>query len=148
MLLAAFLLIGAPHAATPHEAPARPEIMSGYQQFFADIDADGDGKLSLSEWAPKVREPHAVRPRPASNHSELRAYLIGAHRRMDSDRDGKVTFDELIREPLANFDCTDSDRDLRLSQAEIESGRKRCPSGPAVRIGFISGPPANDTPDQ
>jgi hypothetical protein len=142
MLLAAILLIGASQA-TRLDEPTRPELVSSSRQFLAGIDADGDGALSLAEWTAMVR------PRPgevSSTLSELRAYLIAEHGRMDGDRDGKVTFDELIREPLANFDCVDADRDLRLSRMEIESGRRSCPFRPAIRIGFISEPPADDPP--
>jgi hypothetical protein len=142
MLLAAFLLIGAPQAASLQDEPTRSELMSSSRQFFAGTDADGDGTLSLAEWTGMVSEPGPGE----GGVSQLRAYLIAEHRRMDRDRDGKVTFDELIREPLANFDCMDADRNLRLSQMEIESGRKRCPSGPAIRIGFISEPPDEGPP--
>jgi hypothetical protein len=143
MLLAAFLLIGTFQSARLDE-PTRPELVSSSRQFFVGADADGDGALSLVEWT------GIARPRPGEESStlfsELRAYLIGAHVRMDGDRDGKVSFDELVREPLASFDCMDGDRDLRLSRAEIESGRRHCPFGPAIRIGIISEPPPDDAP--
>lgn len=146
MLLAAFLLIGAPPAASPQDAPTRSEILAGSRQFFAGLDADRDGRLSLAEWTATISGPHPAKSRPGEEASELRAYMIGEHGRMDGDRDGHLTLEELVREPLANFDCADGDRDLRLSEMEIQSGRKRCPSGPAIRIGLISEPPA-DIPD-
>ena len=151
MLLGAFLLIGALPATSLQDAPARSEILSDTRQFLTGIDADGDGSLSLAEWTGRVGKPDPARPRSdseTSNPSELRTYLIEEHRRTDRDRDGQVTLDELIREPLASFDCMDGDRDLRLSEREIRSGRKICPSGPAVRIVLSAEPPADATPDR
>lgn len=150
MLLAAFLLIGAPPAASLQDAPTRSQIVSHSRQFLAGTDTDGDGALSLAEWTAGLREPNPAWSRADREvYSEIRAYMIGEHSRMDRDRDGKVSFDELVREPLAGFDCMDADRDLRLSPAEMETARKRsCPPGPAIRIGFISEPPADDPQPQ
>jgi hypothetical protein len=54
----------------------------------------------------------------------------------------------VTREATANFDCLDSDRDLELSAAEIESARERCPSRGMARIGFISEPPPDGEADR
>lgn len=90
-----------------------------------------------------------AQPRPGeevSNYGEVRTDLIALYDQFDTDRDGKLTLDELIRLPLATFDCMDSDRDLLLSQAEVQSGMDRCPSLSMNRIGSISAPPGRGSP--
>jgi EF hand len=152
MPLGSLLLIWASHAAGLGGAPdpvPRSWIRDGYQAVLAAYDRDGDRALSRAEWTAMVGVSFPAQPRPgeeASNYGEVRADLIGLLDQMDTDRDGKVTLDELIREPLATFDCMDSDRDLRLSQAEIQSGMERCPSMSMNSTGSISAPPAGGSP--
>jgi len=152
MSLGSLLLIWASHAAGLQRAPdpvPRSWIRDGYQAVLAAHDRDGDGTLSRAEWTAMVGVSFPAQPRPGeevSNYGEVRTDLIALYDQFDTDRDGKLTLDELIRLPLATFDCMDSDRDLLLSQAEVQSGMDRCPSLSMNRIGSISAPPGRGSP--
>ncbi len=77
----------------------------------------------------------------AANSAELRAWIIVYHADQDTDGDGYLTLAELLKEPLASFNCMDANGDDRLSRREVESRMVGCPSDTyGSRIGFISEP--------
>jgi Ca2+-binding EF-hand superfamily protein len=133
MLSVAILLLSAQSGPVSAPAPEerRADLITFYRQSLEASDRDNDGKLSHSEWMAMVDTSFPEQPRPGEetdNYAEVRTDVIAEHRRLDSDGDGLVTFDELIREPLASFDCMDSDGNQRLSEAESWSGMARCAS--------------------
>ena len=131
MLLAAFLLSmqGGTVDAPAFSEERRTDIVPYFRRALEATDRDHDGRLSRIEWAAEVDKtfPEQARPGEATdNYAEVRTQMAGFHRRWDTDGDGWVTLDEIVREPLASFDCMDSDGNQRLTQAEIWSGMGRC----------------------
>lgn len=107
----------------------RADLVSIYRQVLKANDQDHDGGLSPVEWRAMVDLSFPEQPRPGEatdNYSEVRAQMLDYHRRWDTDGDGLVSLDELVREPLASFDCMDSDGNQRLSEREIWPGMERC----------------------
>jgi len=133
MLSAAILLLSAQGwtVYAPTHEERRADLIAVYRQSLEANDRDNDGRLSHSEWMAMVDAGFPEQPRPgeeADNYAEARTEIIAYHRRWDSDGDGLVTLDELVREPLASFDCMDSDGNQRLSEAETWSAMERCAS--------------------
>lgn len=132
MILAAILLLGAQgwtvYAPLSSEEP-RADLVAIYRQVLAANDHDHDGGLSPVEWGAMVDLAFPEQPRPgeaSDNYLEVRAEMLHYHRRWDQDGDGLVSLDELVREPLASFDCMDSDGNQRLAEQETWSGMARC----------------------
>ena len=76
---------------------------------FAQLDADGNGQLSPSEFA------KTATPAPIANAEPVLS-------RMDGNRDGEVSLAEHRAATLANFDRLDRDRDGNVSAAEMKLG--------------------------
>ncbi len=131
MLLAAFLLSmqGWTVDAPASSEERRTDLVSHYRQALEAADRDHDGRLSRIEWAAMVDMSFPEQPRPGEatdNYAEVRAQIADFHRRWDSDGDGWLTLDELVREPLASFDCMDTDGNQRLTDEEIQASMGRC----------------------
>lgn len=63
-------------------------------------------------------------------HPELetqRREMLGFYASQDTNADGYLTLGELLKQPLANFDCADADQDGSLSKAEVRRSFDRCP---------------------
>lgn len=76
---------------------------------FAQLDEDGNGQLSASEFA-KI-----ATPAPNANAEPVLS-------RMDSNRDDRVSLAEHRAATLANFDRLDRDRDGNVTAEEMKSG--------------------------
>jgi len=98
---------------------SRDEFRKKPEEFsFARRDADGDGKLSLQEFAVWANTP------------EQRAERKRTFERRDTDGDGKLTFRESTHRPAeANFWDRDKDGEARLTLDEFKS------SGRASELG-------------
>ncbi|HEX8214803.1 MAG TPA: hypothetical protein VF582_04950 [Allosphingosinicella sp.] len=106
----------------------RTSLTSHYASVLAAHDADGDEKLSRAETEAMI-EIVFPKDRPAAvNSAELRERVIGDYAAQDTDQDGYLTLVELLKDPLATFDCMDVNSDDRLSSREIDSGMSRCAS--------------------
>ncbi len=76
---------------------------------FAQLDDDGNGQLSPSEFA------RIATPAPVANAEPVLS-------RMDSNRDDQISLAEHRAATLANFDRLDRDRDGNVSATEMKSG--------------------------
>lgn len=143
LLLAGSFLLGGCSTVESGNDATRNSLASGYASVVAAHDADGDERLSSAEIAAMVELglPKDI-PAPA-NVTELRDWLIGFYAAQDLDKDGYLTLAELLKGPLATFECMDVNRDQRLSKREQEGAMGRCESGPHHGgIGFLSEPEA------
>jgi hypothetical protein len=129
-------------------ADTRAGIVAGYRLVLAANDHDGDGRLNRPEWTAMVSTTFPEQPRetpPPDKHPQVRDSVLAFYAEQDRNHDGYLDLRELIREPLAQFACADSNRDGRISERERWRAMIHCASH-AVRFGFISeptaGPPA------
>ena len=129
--VAALILFEAGHLAFANE-PFLPRS----ERSFARLDADRDGKMTMSEWKPKAENRFL---RLDDDHdgtvttAEIDAWLKrGIERRkdrmlsrLDQNKDGKVTRDEVDAYIDALFNGADSDKDGSLTLAEIRENAPR-----------------------
>jgi Ca2+-binding EF-hand superfamily protein len=128
---AALVLLGATHLAFANE-PFLPRS----ERSFARLDADSDGKMTISEWKPKA-EKRFLRLDDDQNGTvttaEIDAWLKrGIDRRkerlltrLDQNKDGSVTRDEVDAYIDALFNGADGDKDGGLTLAEIRENSPR-----------------------
>ena len=113
---------------------AREHMISRASVVFKYWDKDRDGKLSRAELAAMV--DYAIR-RAAKDFSggkmtpdleARRQELLRSCASQDTNHDGYLSLDELLKGPLASFDCMDTNHDGNLSKDEVSSGMERCSS--------------------
>lgn len=66
---------------------------------------------------------------PGQSHPELeteRREIAANYMSQDTNKDGYLSLNELVKEPLANFDCIDADHDGKISKSEESSLIDRC----------------------
>lgn len=118
-----FLAIAAWHpvgAQTPMTA-TRAELEALLSEVFAELDANADGVHTFAE-----REA-AIESEPAFGDPKTRLEIAAAEfKREDVDRNGKVTLAEFGSQPIASFDCIDSDKDGVASEAERAAASPAC----------------------
>jgi Ca2+-binding EF-hand superfamily protein len=120
------------HSNKSRQMDTREKLIAGFTALLKSWDKDRDGRLSRSEVETMVNESfrRMARSIPAGEaHPELepqRQQAIDHYMAQDTNRDGYLSLNELLREPLANFDCTDADHDGKLSQSEFNSSIARC----------------------
>ncbi|HEX3679486.1 MAG TPA: hypothetical protein VHU90_07180 [Galbitalea sp.] len=95
-------------------------------------DKDGDGRLSRSEVATMVDaafvfSPHLPDGRLRPDAEKQRQEMLGFYASQDTNPDGYLTLNELLKLPLASFDCADENHDGKLSEEEEKSSFYRCP---------------------
>ena len=64
-------------------------------------------------------------------HPELetqRQEMLGFYASQDTNHDGFLTLDELLKGPLATFECMDANHDGKVTKEEAFGGMNRCPS--------------------
>jgi hypothetical protein len=128
---AALALLG-----TTHLAFANEPFLPRSERSFARLDADSDGKMTISEWKPKA-EKRFLRLDDDQNGTvttaEIDAWLKrGIDRRkerlltrLDQNKDGSVTRDEVDAYIDALFNGADGDKDGGLTLAEIREKSPR-----------------------
>lgn len=141
LLAGSFLLAGCSTVESGNAT--RTSLTSGYASILAAHDADGDERLSGAEIAAMVELGLPKGVSAAPDVAELRDWLIGYYAAQDMDKDGYLTLAELLKGPLATFECMDVNRDQRLSKREREGSMSRCEFElDHGGIGFISEPEA------
>lgn len=129
MLLAFALLLLDP--SDEQTSTSRDSVTTGVRQMLDVNDRDHDGRLSLAEWTAMVDAVFPLSPRPnqaSSDHDEMRRSSLDMRRFEDANADGFLSLEELLRRPLENFDCMDSNHDRVVTQAETWRGMDQCPS--------------------
>lgn len=120
------------HSNKSRQMDTREKLISGFRAQLKSWDKDRNGRLSQSEVETMVNESfrRMARSIPAGEaHPELepqRQQAIDRYMAQDANKDGDLSLDELLREPLANFDCMDADDDGKLSQSELHRSIGRC----------------------
>ena len=113
----------------------REHVVAGMTAFLKFGDKDGDGKLSRAEVAAMVDETYRRVAAKYVSDGKMTASLekqrqedLGFYTSQDTNRDGYLSLDELLKGPLATFDCLDANHDGKLSREEVFSGMEQCPS--------------------
>ena len=114
------------NAPQPPDGSTRAGLISGYNLVLKSHDKDGDQRLSRAEVEGMIELMFSRESKDAQMR-DFRQSLIDDYARQDGDGDGYLTLDELLREPLATFSCIDTDRDDKITEAEIEQGANNCP---------------------
>ena len=111
----------------------RVGLSSLYEEVMKGHDRNGDEKLSLVEIEAMVSSslPRETDP---ERRQELQDWLLRDYSAQDTDGDGYLSLEELLKEPLATFECSDTNNDGTLSDAEIEAAQSRCASGRAYHV--------------
>ena len=97
-------------------------------------DKDEDGKLSRAEVAVMLDESFQMLAKDApdgklaADLERQRHGFLGFYASQDTNHDSYLTLDELLKGPLASFDCMDENHDGKVPQEEVFSGMERCPS--------------------
>lgn len=134
-LLLPILLLGPAgcHHSNSGTLNTRDHVVSEYAKVLKSWDKDGDGELSRSEVQTMIDASFQMLAKsiPAGQrHPELetqRREMLGLYAGQDTNDDGYLTLGELLKQPLANFDCADADQDGSLSKAEVRRSFDRCP---------------------
>lgn len=100
-------------------------------EHFAEIDANQDGKLTPDEMrsAMSVRRAHCKQD-PERCRTEMKQRFESAWKRADTDGDGmlsRLEAEQGLPRLARHFDRVDTDRDGRITLAEVEAARARHP---------------------
>ena len=115
-----------------HGENTRAALISSYTELFRSLDKDHDGTLDRAEVGTLVDHFIALEGKSApgrlstSQLARQREQLMADIARKDKDHDGRLSLQDLLKEPLAMFDCMDRNHDGRLSSDELSSGTARC----------------------
>ena len=121
-------------AAKPPTENTREHMVTGMGLLLKSWDKDGDSKLSNGEVQVMVDASFREMAKDASvggmtaELEKQRKQMLGFYASQDTNRDGYLSLQELLRAPLANFNCMDSDHDDKVSQEEVFRGMRQCPS--------------------
>ena len=122
------------HHSNSWDTNTREHLVSNMKFFMKSWDKDGDGRLSRSEVQTMVDASfrRMAQSIPAGEaHPELetqRHEMLGFYASQDTNHDGYLTMDELLKGPLATFDCMDRNHDGKVTKEEAFDGMNRCPS--------------------
>jgi len=132
----ALLLVAASGPAELPNGKTRAGVVAGMTLILKTYDLDSDGRLSQGEVKLMVDRSLAQAMKTGRNTkqlNEMRSWTIDYYAAQDLDHDGYLSLVELLKEPLAEFDCMDQDHDGALTQTEIEAGMDHCGSGREYR---------------
>jgi Ca2+-binding EF-hand superfamily protein len=132
LLALLMLALTACHSHRSRRLDTREKIISTFSEVLKAWDRNGDGQLSRSEVEAMVNKSfrRMAQSIPAGEvHPELEAQrqqIADHYIAQDTNKDGYLSLSELVKEPLANFDCMDADHDGKLSKSEERSVIDRC----------------------
>lgn len=122
ILTSALLLVGAAHAQRP-EAPEGPvekeQVLSGAEERFEAMDANGDGFLTIEELEAAAEAAADERRQQRRRRGGERLF-----NHQDTNEDGYVSLEEMLAHAEERFDRIDTDGDGVLSEEEREEARK------------------------
>ena len=134
VLTASCLLVASSCTAKQADANTRERMISNFGLILKSWDKDRDGKLRRTEVQTMVDASFreiAPQPQDWQEHAELgpqRQQILDHYASEDTNRDGYLNLDELLKAPLATFDCMDANHDAALSKDEIFGSPSRCRS--------------------
>ena len=120
--------------AKPPSESTREHMVAGMSMVLKSWDKDGDSKLSHAEVQGMVDEGFrriaidASGGKMTADLEKQRQEFLGFYASQDTNRDGNLSLQELLKGPLASFDCMDSNHDNKVSQDEVFIGMRQCPS--------------------
>ena len=112
----------------------REQVIAFYGAVLKAWDRDGDGKLSRAEVTAMVDEfirrarEHTAEYNITPDLETRRQELLGFYASQDTNHDNYLTLGELLKKPLADFDCADQNHDGRVSREEVFNTMGKCPS--------------------
>ena len=107
-------LVAAPALASTERGPGRA-MMPAFEMDFAEIDADGDGAISLEEWRAHVTA------RMETRRAEMIEARVSALMEADADSDGLLSPEELTAHFEARMEARQAER---MARAEEGEGRR------------------------
>lgn len=107
-------LVAAPALASTERGPGRA-MMPAFEMDFAEIDADGDGAITLEEWRAHVTA------RMETRRAEMIEARVAALMEADADGDGLLSPEELTAHFEARMEARQAER---MARAEEGEGRR------------------------
>lgn len=118
------LAVWQPVVAQPPMTSTRAELEELLSGLFADSDANADGVHTFAE------RKAAIETEPGLGDLATRLKIAqGAFDREDADRNRQVTLTEFSSDPIASFDCMDTDNDGTVSEQERAAASPACDIG-------------------
>ena len=111
------------------DAASRSQMIADYTKVLNSWDKDGDGSLSKAELN-AMNDAILARAHFSSDADakHFRDDLLAMDAAWDVNKDGFVSLSEMLKGPMADFDCMDTNHDNVLQKGEIAAGMNRCPS--------------------
>ena len=110
----------------------RADYVATLTASFHESDTNKDGMINISEAIEAAKKSFHVPVLSADDEARFRATLQSSFDKLDTNKDGQNSLDELLRLPLANFDCLDANHDGLIPQAEAEANIDRCEAAAGV----------------
>ena len=127
-LFGIFVLLGSGGIAKPLSGDTRDNIVTGMTLILKSWDEDRDGKLSMAEVQGMVDAFFARVAKDVSGGKmtpdleRQRQEFLRFYANQDTNHDGYLSLYELLKQPLAAFDCMDANHDGKLSKDALSSG--------------------------
>lgn len=129
--LAALLLASpASLAAQDRMSIPRTVVQDDVERQFANLDRDGDGLITLTEWL-------------AADYNSDDGDGKAVFARIDANRDAGISKPELTVWQYALFDCVDANRDGTIQAGEGQDRAVRC----LIEVGGFTKPPLPPKPE-
>jgi len=112
---------------------SRSAYVSTLTTSFHQADKNKDSALDVSELVDAATISLKLTQLSSADQASLRKGVEANLAAMDSNGDGRLSLDEMLRVPLAHFDCLDANHDGLIPQSEAEANIDRCEAAAGVR---------------